>query len=65
MAAKRDASALNYERRRAFFPQKVKIAEQFTYILWLHHSNSVDDELEFLSVFGCGEEEYLMWKTRV
>ena len=41
----------------AFYPQKVKICERFTHIFWLHHSDSVDDELEFLSVFSCREEK--------
>lgn len=49
--------------RRAFYPQKVKICKRFTHILWLHHGDSVDDELEFLSVFSCrGEKKNLKTK---
>lgn len=32
-------------------------AQVFTHILWLHHCNPVNDELEFLSIFGCKGEK--------
>lgn len=50
--------------KRELLPQKLKIAEDLTYILWLHHRDPVNDELEFLSIFGCRGKKRMMWKTQ-